>query len=155
MDIRASTPLAVPPERVFAEVADLTAYPGWLTIVGAVEDAAPHEADVGPAWFVDLQARIGPLTRRKRVRMVRTRYEPPSAVRFERVEHDEEGHSRWILAAEVGEPPGEGPGASAAPGAGSRLDMHLHYSGGGLALIEVVIREEIRRAGRRLESRLR
>ena len=155
MDITASTPLAVSPERVFAEVADLSTYPGWIGIVGAAEPADPHPDDAGPAWRVDLRAKIGPLSRRKTVRMVRTRHDPPRSVRFERVEHDDEGHSAWVLTAEVGAAPADGPAASAAARPGSRLDMHLHYSGGGLPLVDVVIREEIRRAGRRLETRLR
>ena len=152
MDITSSTPLTAPPERVFAEVADLGTYPDWLSIVGRAEPASPHDDDAGPAWMVDLQARIGPLTRRHRVRMVRTRHEPPRAVRFERVEHDGREHSAWVLSADVA--PAGDDGGTGPVGPGSRLDMHLHYSGGRLPLIEVVIREEIRRAGRRLEGRL-
>ncbi|MDP9389744.1 MAG: SRPBCC family protein [Actinomycetota bacterium] len=144
MDLDAAAVLRAPPERVFAEVADLSTYPEWLGIVHAAEPAPPHDGDQGPAWMVDLGARLGPLRRTKRVRMVRTEQHRPKLVRFEREEHDGRTHSAWILTAEV-----------EVDGNGSRLTLRLHY-GGALKVpaVELVLREEIRRAGDRLQRRL-
>lgn len=134
-----STTLAVPPLLVLAEVADLATYPHWLGIVHEVV-----ATDDG-AWLVDLGARVGPLRRTKRVRMVRTLYDPVSgAVRFERAELDGRAHSAWVLSAAV-VPTGEG----------SSVTMHLHYGGSAwLPGTDLVVRQEMRRAGSRLAARL-
>ncbi len=116
--------------QLFACVDDLGRYPRWLELVPRAEPVAAHDDDPGPAWTVDLRARIGPLARSKRVRMVRTTHQPPipgspegagvaGVARFERWELDGREHSDWILEATVAE----------GTGGGSRLAMHLHYSG--------------------------
>ncbi|HEX2063901.1 MAG TPA: SRPBCC family protein [Acidimicrobiales bacterium] len=143
MDLTGDAELSAPPERVFAEVYDLGTYPSWL---GIVHGAQPVESDgdAGPAWMVDLGARIGPVQQTKRVRMVRTDARPPGLVRFERRELDGRSHSAWVLAAEVA--PRRG---------GSVLTMHVHYGGApSLPFLERLLADEIRKAGERLEQRL-
>jgi len=100
------------PERTMAALADLSTYPTWLTLVTA---AAPDGDD---AWLVTLRARLGPLARSKRLRMVRTELTEQS-VRFERSETDDRDHSEWILTAGL------------EPGADTKTDVkvHLHYGG--------------------------
>lgn len=144
MDLEGTAPLDAAPDAVFAEVADLATYPGWLGIVHGAESAPAHDGDPGPAWMVDLGARIGPLPLTKRVRMVRTGHLPPEQVRFERLEHDAEQHNEWVLTARV-EP----------AGAGSSLTVRVHY-GGNLPIpgIENILRDEIRKGGGRLQARL-
>ena len=137
MDFEGSARLATTPERVHAEVADLATYPHWLGIVHRVEPD-------GDAWLVDLGARVGPFSRTKRVRMTATEQRPPHLVRFERAELDGREHSPWVLEARV-EPDGDG----------AVLRMHLHY-GGALWLpgLDLLLRNEVRRAGGRLAARL-
>lgn len=144
MDLEGTAPLDATPDAVFAEVADLATYPGWLGIVHGAEPAPAHDGDPGPAWMVDLGAKIGPLPLTKRVRMVRTSHLPPELVRFERLEHDAERHNEWVLTAEV-----------ATADAGSSLTVRVHY-GGNLPIpgIENILREEIRKGGGRLQARL-
>jgi len=144
MDLEGRAALDAEPDAVFAEVADLGTYPGWLGIVHGAEPAPTSAGDPGPAWMVELGARIGPLPLTKRVRMVRTSHRPPQQVRFERHEHDGEDHHAWVLTAEV-----------EAAEAGSALTVRLHY-GGSLPLpgIEAILREEVRKAGGRLQDRL-
>lgn len=130
MDVDVGLEAPCSPVELFAWVDDLGRYPRWLELVPRAEPAPAHDDDPGPAWSVDLRARVGPLARSKRVRMVRTIHQPPVATspaggstagvaRFERWELDGREHSDWILEATVTE------GA----GGGSRLAMHLHYSG--------------------------
>lgn len=96
--------------------------------------------DGGPAWAVDLRARLGPLSRSKRLRMVRTACEAPSLVRFERAELDGRSHSAWILEGRV-ERTAEG----------SRLTMKLHYGGSRFgSALERLLRDEIERSRPRL-----
>ena len=84
--------------RVFDIVADLETYDDWLDIVHRVEaDGAPDDG----AWFVTLRAKLGPLARSKRLRMIRTVHEAPHCVRFERQEHDDRDHSSWVLYSEL------------------------------------------------------
>lgn len=144
MDLRATAKLSVPPKSVFDEVADLATYPEWMGLVHRAEDAEAHDGDPGPAWFVDLGIAIGPIKRTKTVRMVRVDHEAPHRARFERLEHDGKEHPAWVLAADV-----------ATENDGSSLTMHLHY-GGNLNFpgVEALLREEVRRAGGRLEQRL-
>lgn len=126
MDLTADLDAPCSPERLFARVDDLGAYPDWLEIVERAEPAAAHEGDDGDAaWLVDLRGRLGPLARSKRLRMVRTRCDAPNLVRFERREHDGRQHADWVLEAQVD--PAD---------AGSRLEMRLHYGGtfGGMVL---------------------
>jgi hypothetical protein len=135
VDLTADLDAPCPPERLFASVDDLSAYPDWLEIVERAEPAEPHDGDDGDAaWLVDLRGRLGPLARSKRLRMVRTRCDAPNRVRFERREHDGRQHADWVLEAEV-EARGSGEGDHAGE-AGSRLVMRLHYGGtfGGMVL---------------------
>jgi hypothetical protein len=124
---------------VFAQIDDLARYPEWLGLVSRATPAEPHPDDDGPAWSIDLRARLGPLARAKRLRMVRTRHEPPRHATFERREHDGRDHSEWILRAEI-DPD--------VPAAGSsRLTMHLHYGGSLLGAVgERLLRDEIERS---------
>ena len=134
MDVTADLDAPHAPEDVFRLVEDLTRYPSWLDIVPRV---VPQD---GEAWLVDLRGRLGPFARSKRLRMIRTRHDSPSAVRFERHELDGRSHSPWILDARV-EPRDEG----------SRLTMHLHYGGGLFGpVLERLLREEIERSRPRL-----
>ena len=148
MDFEGVAALAVGVVPVFGYVQDLGTYPAWFSIIDRVTPAAAaaQPGSDGGAWDVDLAARIGPFKRTKRVRMVRTLFEPSNRqVRFERRELDSAAHSAWVLSAHVD--PHQG---------GSRLFMHLHY--GGIAWVpglDVLLREEARRAGARLERLLR
>lgn len=102
--------------QVFEEVASLENYPAWLRMVHRVE---PDGTDGGrPAWQVELRARVGPLTRSKRLRMVRTVFEPERHVKFERVQDDDRDHAEWILEATVND-----------DAAGALLTMDLEYTG--------------------------
>jgi hypothetical protein len=140
VDVTAEMDAKAPPEAVFAWIEDLVRYPEWLGLVSRAEPVEPHPDDEGPAWSIDLRARIGPLARAKRLRMVRTVHESPRRVTFERREHDGRSHSPWILRAEV-----EGDGDP------SRLVMRLHY-GGSLfgSVADRLLRDEIDRSRPRL-----
>ena len=154
VDLTEELVAACAPEVLFAHVADLASYPAWLAIV---ERAVPHvpgtdlalEVQDAPglqaggghaAWLVDLRGRLGPMARSKRLRMVRTVFEPPSHVRFERVELDGRQHAPWVLEASV-----------AAEGDEARLQVHLHYGGRfGGALLGRMLAEEVAQARPRL-----
>lgn len=122
------------PSVLYEHVDDLDRYPSWMRLVHASErtDDTPGL----PAWNVELRARVGPLARSKRLRMVRAEAVPNQLVVFERAELDGRAHARWALRAELQPAPG-----------GSALTMHLFYSGslwtGGL--LDRVLEEEIRR----------
>ena len=131
----------------FEEVADLGRYVHWLSIVLSALPTTPHPDDPGLAWAVELGARIGPVRRSKRVRMVRTVHDPPSRARFERREHDGRTHADWVLEATVAP-------VTASDGPASTVTVDVTYSGGSLPLVEPILREEARRAGRRLAARL-
>jgi hypothetical protein len=141
VDVTAELEADCPPDVLFRWVEDLGRYPAWLDIVPRAEPAPPARPEERPAWMVDLRGRLGPLARSKRLRMVRTVHEPPSAAVFEREELDGRSHAPWVLRAEV---------APLADG-GSRLTMHLHY-GGGLwgPVLERVLGDEIERSRPRL-----
>ena len=129
-----SVPLAEPAAAVFPVVSDLATYPSWLGIVQRVEGD-------GDGWVVDIGARIGFLSRSKRVRMVRTVCDPPNHVRWERSETDGRGHPAWVLEGTLDD---------------GVLTMHLAYDGGmPLPGIELLLREEVRRAGPRLHELVR
>ncbi|MBV6507009.1 MAG: hypothetical protein JJLCMIEE_00046 [Acidimicrobiales bacterium] len=140
VDVTADLDTGVSVERLFRQVEVLDGYPDWLEIVVRAVPAGPNGADEGPAWMVDLRGKLGPLARSKRLRMVRTRHEPPRLVVFERREVDRRDHSPWVLRAEVGEVDG-----------GSRLTMQLHY-GGTLwgPVIERLLRDAIQDSRARL-----
>jgi hypothetical protein len=125
-------------DRVLAAVKDLSGYPSWSGIV-----LAAKAADDG-AWLVDIGARLGPLRRSKRLRMVSADTADPWQCRFERQELDEREHSDWVLAATVTRLP-----------EGAQLTMDLSYGGGmWLPGLDLVLDAEIRAAGRRLERHL-
>lgn len=140
-DVQAELVAPCDPEQLFPFVDDLAAYPPWMRLVHAV---TPLPDDDGrPAWQVELRARVGPLARSKRLRMVRTEHRAGAAVVFERVEIDGREHSAWILTATL--EPADG---------GTHLDVGLHY-GGGLwtgGVLERVLRDEIDRGRERLLS---
>jgi hypothetical protein len=134
MDVVAALDAPCGAPELFSWVEDLTRYPSWLTMVTA---AVPD----GDAWRVDLRGRLGPLARSKRLRMVRTAYEPGHLAVFERDQGDGRQHSPWRLRATV-EP---------VPAGGSHLEMQLHY-GGALwgPVLERMLREEIDQGRERL-----
>ena len=150
MDIDASTRLGAPTEAVFAALEDLGSYPRWLTIVSGAEPAEPVAGDPGPAWAIDLTARFGPLSRTKRLRMVRTVHDPADGtVRFERREDDGVEHNAWVLSGRA-----EPDGAEEAE-AGTKLSLHLHYGGASrLPGIDLILRQEAEKAGPRLDALL-
>ncbi len=148
--MRTSESVVVPasPSAVFEHVARLEAYPAWL---GLVHEAVIDPTSVGdaldPAWSVELRARVGPVARSKRLRMARTRHDPPRAVEFERAEVDGREHARWALRVELEPVAPVGGGADGDAADATRVTMHLAYDGalwtGGL--LERVLDEEIRR----------
>ncbi len=117
------------PTDLFPVVSDLETYPRWIDFVHKVEQAEPGPAvepdQVGePAWWVTLRARIGPLARSKRLRMIRAECVAPGAdgpglVRFERQEVDGRDHADWILEVQV----------NGAADTGSEAHCRLAYSG--------------------------
>ncbi len=114
MEHRYTETIDADPQRVFDLVADLATYPSWLDIVHKVEPDSPSDA-----WLVTLRAKLGPLARSKRLRMVRDIHEPHRRVRFVRHEEDGRDHSAWVLDSTV-EP---------APDGGSTVTMLLRYDG--------------------------
>ncbi len=110
-------------------VDSLDRYPQWLSIVPS---AHMEEGSDPPAWSVELRAKVGPIARSKRLRMVRT-VDDQDHVRFERAEVDGRSHSPWIL--DVSLRPID---------AGTRLVMGLHYGGSfGAGLFERLLEDEI------------
>ncbi|MBW3555420.1 MAG: hypothetical protein KY454_00630 [Actinobacteria bacterium] len=152
MDVETSALVRAPAPDVLGVLQDLATYPEWLSIVASAVPEPPGAQDEGPAWLMELVARIGPISRRKRVRMVRTLNDwDTGEVRFERREDDGRDHSAWILAgrAAPAEPAEEGQ-------VGTRLIVHIHYGGSTrLPGIDILLRQEARRAGERLEALLR
>jgi hypothetical protein len=133
------------PDAIFPWIDDLGRYPQWLDIVRRAEPAAADPGDAGPAWWVDLRGRLGPLSRSKRLRMVRVDRRPPTAVAFERRELDGRSHSPWLMGATI----------EAAAG-GSRLHVELKYEGTLFApLLERLLSEEIERSKDRLGELVR
>jgi len=97
MQIERDTEVPGAPERVFALVDDLSAYPRWMDLVHEVHEVPAIEDQ--RTWDVELRAQVGPFARSKRLRMVRTVHEPGRRVVFERAEIDGRRHSSWILSA--------------------------------------------------------
>lgn len=115
MDITASLDAPCAAEQLFELVDDLSTYPQWNGLV----HSAAHEPGDAPVWDIELRARLGPLARSKRLRMVRTvRDTEAYSVTFERDQSDGRNHSPWVLAATIVEHSGL-----------STLRMHLHYGG--------------------------
>jgi hypothetical protein len=122
------------PQALWEQIATLDRYPAWMRLVHRV---TPLPADpAGPAWWVELRARVGPFTRSKQLRMVRTRCVDDELVRFERVEHDDRDHAQWILQGEV-----------AAADSGTELTMHLEYTGElwSMSVLGRILDDEVRR----------
>ncbi len=138
-DVRAELDAPCSPATLFPFVDDLAAYPAWMQLVHAVTTLDPDGGR--PAWSVELRARVGPLARSKRLRMVRTQHDVPSSVVFERAEVDGRQHSAWILRADVRATP-----------SGAHLGVGLHYGGrlwtGGV--LERVLRDSIEHGRERL-----
>lgn len=151
MDVEASALVAAPAPDVFGMLDDLSTYPRWLGIVSSAAPAAPLPLDEGPAWVVELVARIGPISRRKRVRMVRTVHRRADGeVRFERQEGEGRDHSPWVLTglATPENAPADGPSHT-------RVNLHIHYGGSSrLPGMDILLRQEAKRAGERLEGLL-
>lgn len=140
MDVTASLEAEVDPARLFEVVSDLGQCPRWLDIVPDAAPAAPDPGDPGPAWSVVLRAQIGPLRRSKRIRMVRSEFDPPRRVVFVRRELDGRDHSDWTL---------EGVVEPGAPATG--LSMNLHYGGSlWVPLLDRLLADEIERSRPRL-----
>jgi uncharacterized protein YndB with AHSA1/START domain len=146
MEIERHTRVPGPPERAFALVDDLSAYPAWMDLVHDVVDAP--STDDRPVWDVELQAQVGPFARSKRLRMVRVTHDPAQRVVFERNEIDGRRHSPWVLAATL-TPDSDG-------GAESLLTMTLTY-GGNLwtgAVLQRVLDDHVERGAAALRALL-
>lgn len=132
------------PEVLFGWIAELDRYPAWLDVVQRAEPLDPTAGTDRPAWLVDLRGRLGPLARSKRLRMVRTRHEPPHGVTFERRELDGRSHSPWVLRADV-----------SSAGEQALLTMRLHYGGGFWGpMLERMLGDEIAKSRPRLLARI-
>lgn len=144
MDVVATLEAPCAPAVLFPWIDDLARYQEWLDIVPRAVAVDPHADDAGPAWSVDLRARVGPLARAKRLRMVRTERMLDEHVRFERVEHDGRQHSSWILDADV------------VPLVdGSLLTMRLHYGGRlWMPVLDRLLADEVERSRPRLLARV-
>lgn len=144
VDVTASLLADVDPDVLHAAVADLGGYPEWLDIVPRAVPAPADPGDPGdpgPAWSVDLRGRLGPLSRSKRLRMVRTVSDAPTLVVFERRELDGRSHSDWILRARI-DPATSGP---------TTLTMELHYGGAmWMPMLDRLLADEIARSRPRL-----
>jgi len=138
MDLTAILEASCSLEQLRVWVGDLGRYPEWLSIVPR---AVPEEGSDSNAWAVELRAKVGPIARSKRLRMIRTINEP-SHIRFEREETDGRSHSPWVLDAEL-----------ESIATGTRLTMGLHYGGSfGAGLFERLLNDEIESSKQTLRS---
>ena len=111
---------------------DLNTYPAWLDIVHRVRESADG------TYAVDIGARLGPLTRSKRLTMVRT-VDSPSLLQFERREPDGRDHSPWVLTTRVADTAGI-----------RRVTVELFYGGARwVPLLDRIMASEIDRSKRR------
>ena len=143
MEIERTLSLPGPAEQTFALVEDLCCYPRWMNLTHEVVDLDP-DSDGRRAWDVELRARVGPLARSKRLRMIRTVHDAPRSVVFERNELDGRAHAPWVLRADLD--------SSAAAGDDVVLTMTLRY-GGGLwtgAVLQRVLDDEVRQGSEAL-----
>jgi hypothetical protein len=145
VDVAADLDAGCSPARLRELVRDLSRYPTWLSIVPRAEPEAGEGEPTGDgavrAWSVELRAKVGPLARSKRLRMVRT-LDDDDHVRFERDELDGRQHSPWVLDARIA--PTDG---------GSRVSMSLHYGGAlGGSFVERMLRDEIEASRPRLRA---
>ena len=104
MEITERLELPCAPSELYPHVDDLDRYPSWMRLVHAAERV--DDPEDRPAWTVELRARVGPLARSKRLRMVRSEAVPDQLVVFERAELDGRVHARWALRAELEPTPG-------------------------------------------------
>ncbi|WP_436796255.1 SRPBCC family protein [Actinospongicola halichondriae] len=142
MDITATLDATCTAEELYRWVGSLDTYDQWLEIVPRTESAPEAPGDPGPAWFVTLRGKLGPLARSKRLRMVRTAEDAPGHVRFERRETDGREHAAWVLSATV---TSEGPT--------STLTMDLHYGGTlWVPLLDRLLTSEIEASRSRLRA---
>lgn len=142
MDITADLDATCSADDLYRWVESLDTYDRWLDIVPATSTAPEHPDDEGPAWFVTLRGKIGPLARSKRLRMVRTEHDAPHRVVFERREHDGRQHAPWILRGVVTEEADR-----------SLLRMELHYGGSlWVPLLDRLLTSEIEKSRRRLRA---
>ena len=84
------------PSILFAHVDDLERYPVWMDLVHRVDRVGDE-----PLWNVELQAKVGPFARSKRLRMRRTELVVDRLAVFERDEADDRDHAPWTLRAEL------------------------------------------------------
>jgi Polyketide cyclase / dehydrase and lipid transport len=124
------------PDALFEQIATLDRYPPWMRLVHKVSPLPPDDRD-RLAWWVELRARVGPFTRSKQLRMVRTRFVPNELVKFERIQPDDRDHAEWILTGEVNATHG-----------GSELTMHLEYTGElwSMRVLGKILDDEVRRS---------
>ncbi len=115
------TEIPAPPARVFAALQSLQAYPEWLDLVAAVEPADAAADDTDDAWWVTLRAKVGPFSRSKRLRMMRSVSDEPSHLRFERHETDGREHASWTFDVSI---------AARGDDAHSLVSVDLRYEGG-------------------------
>jgi hypothetical protein len=126
------------PATLFAEICDLERYGRWSPLVHRAERVSDD-----PAWEVELRTVVGPFARSKRLRMMRTGYEPDRLVVFERAEVDGRQHAPWTLRAELDH-----------DGSSTGVRMTLHYGGslwtGGA--LKLVLDEQIKQGSERLRE---
>jgi hypothetical protein len=130
---------------LFAYVGSLNDYPDWMPLIHEVESADPGN-DERPAWVVELRAQVGPFARSKRLRMVRSEFEPGVRVVFERHEDDDRQHSAWVLRAELS--------GDEADAAATVLTMTMRYDGSLWAgpILERVLDDQVRRGSDNLRT---
>ncbi len=142
MDLTATLDAQCSATELFGWVGSLDAYDQWLEIVPRTEPAPAADGDPGPAWFVTLRGRLGPLARSKRLRMVRTEHREPQVAVFERRETDGRDHAAWVLRATV-----------TGNDSTSELTMDLHYGGSlWVPLLDRLLSGEIEASRRRLRA---
>jgi hypothetical protein len=138
MDLTATLDASCSLEQLRVWVGELSRYPDWLTIVPRAD---LEEGSEPSAWAVELRAKVGPIARSKRLRMIRT-IDEPAHIRFERNEVDGRSHSSWVLDAQL-----------ESIEIGSRLTMGLHYGGSfGAGLFERLLADEIESSKQTLRS---
>lgn len=139
MDVTAILEARCEPEEMRSFIHDLDRYPQWLTIVPSAERLEGTGSDA--VWEVELRAKVGPIARSKKLRMIRV-VDEPDHVRFERSEVDGRSHSPWVLDATL-EPLDDA----------VRLVMNLHYGGSfGGGLVERLLSDEIESSKSTLRS---
>ena len=145
MRVNVDVTLPCTPARAFAELDDLQRYPHWM---GLVHAATPEPG--GDAWAVELRGKVGPFTRSKKLRMVRTAVDAAGtscSVRFERRDIDGREHGTWVLDASVIQRDDVDSGAAC------DVRVSLEY-GGRLwsGVVDAVLRDEIERSKQRLRE---